>query len=450
VNEGSAESAAKTTPSNLVYGLNDPIPWSRATVISFQHLLAMFVGTITPATIVAGALDLPFADKAYLINMSLVASGIGTLFQVRAWHGLGSGLLSITGTSFAFITPLILAGQTGGLALIFGMSLIMAVVPMVLAPFLPRLQKAFSPVVAGTVVLLIGLLLIPTAMYGVQTPLSDEHPPIYSLLAAGLVIALVVAFNAIRATWARTSAALLALVGGILFCVLLGGIATPPGGPWFTLPHPLKYGLSFAWAFVIPFGFVYLISTIETMGDLTACSELSGLPTRGDSYWRRIRGGVFADGFNCVIAALINCLPSTTFSQNNGVIQMTGVASRRCGYACAALLIGFGLLPGVGRWVASIPAAVISGLTIVLFGLIATAGLRILARTELGHRELLIVAISLGLGLGVDLNPAALEPLPDTLELILGSGISTGGMCALLLNLILPHPTHPSTDETSS
>lgn len=426
------------SPSAVIYGLDARIPWPKALVIALQHLLAMFVGTITPATIVAGALGLPFEDRAYLINMSLVASGVGTLLQVMSWRGLGSGLLSITGTSFAFITPIILAGKEGGLALVFGMSLVMAVVPIGLAPFLPRLQRAFSPLVSGTVVLLMGLLLIPTSMYGVQTPLANGNAPVLSLVATALVIALVIGLNAVRASWARISAALLALAGGLLFCAALGGIQVPPTGAWFALPDPLKYGLSFSWSFVIPFGFVYIITVIETLGDLTACSDLSGQPTSGPAYWGRIRGGVLADGVNCVFAALINCFPSTTFAQNNGVIQMTGVASRRCGYLCGALLVAFGLLPGLGRWIASIPPPVISGLTLVLFGLIATAGLRILMRTTLGQRELLIIAISLGLGLGVETHPEALKPLPPTLALILGSGISTGGMCALLLNLLLP------------
>ncbi len=434
--------------SAVIYGLEDRIPWPKALVIALQHLLAMFVGTITPATIVAGALGLPFEDRAYLINMSLVASGVGTLLQVMSWRGFGSGLLSITGTSFAFITPIILAGKEGGLALVFGMSLVMALVPIGLAPFLPRLQRAFSPVVAGTVVLLLGLLLIPTSMYGVQTPLAGGNAPVASLAVTALVLALLVFFNALGATWARVSAALLALAGGLLACVLLGGVEAPPAGAWFALPSPLKYGLSFSWSFVIPFAFVYLITVIETMGDLTACSDLSGQPTEGPSYWRRIRGGVLADGVNCVFAALINCFPSTTFAQNNGVIQMTGVASRRCGYLCGALLVAFGLLPGLGRWVASIPAPVISGLTLVLFGLIATAGLRILSRTALGQRELLIIALSLGLGLGVETHPEALKALPPTLGLILGSGISTGGMCALLLNLVLPRPVPIAIPQT--
>ena len=137
------------------------------------------------------------------------------------------------------------------------MSLAMSVVPLVLAPFLPKLQRAFSPVVAGTVVLLIGLLLIPTSMFGIGTPLPGGGSPARGLLAAGVVLALVVGLNALRFNWARLSAALLALLGGYLLCLLIGGVQAPVGGAWFALPRPLKYGLSFDPSFILPFGFVY-------------------------------------------------------------------------------------------------------------------------------------------------------------------------------------------------
>ena len=231
----------------------------------------------------------------------------------------------------------------------------------------------------------------------------------------------------------------LALLGGYLLCLLIGGVQAPVAGEaWFALPQPLKYGLSFNPAFILPFGFVYLVSAIETLGDLTASSELSGEPTAGPVYWGRVRGGVFSDGLNCLLAALLNSFPSTTFAQNNGVIQMTGVASRRVGYLCGGMLIGFGVLPGLGRWLASIPPPVMGGLTLVLFGLIAAAGIRIMSRARLDQRDCLIVAISLGVGLGADLHPEALAPLPQSLRLIFSSGISTGGLAALLLNLLLP------------
>jgi xanthine permease XanP len=144
-----------------------------------------------------------------------------------------------------------------------------------------------------------------------------------------------------------------------------------------------------------------------------------------------------------MIASILNCFPNTTFSQNNGVIQLTGVASRRVGFMCGGLLVFFGLCPGLGRWLASVPGPVMGGLTLVLFGLIATAGIRILTRAHLDHRGLMILATSIGVGIGIGVAPGVLDPLPDAVRIIFSSGISTGGMVALFLNLIIPR-THPA------
>jgi xanthine permease XanP len=423
----------------LIYGLNDKLPAPKAILAALQQVLAMFVGTVTPPTIVANALDLPFDQKAYLISMSLLCSGLGTLVQVAAWGRIGSGLLSMTGTSFAFITPLILAGQAGGLPLMFGMCFIMAPVEVILAPFLPKLQKVFTPLVAGIVVLLIGLLLIPTTVGGMGPPTDESMHPITNLGIAGCVLIIVLILSSLHIPWARMSAALLALLAGYLFCVKMGIVNTPDTtGSWLAIPYPFKYGLAFDWAFVLPFGFMYLVTTIESIGDFTACSELSSEPTSGPVYWKRIRGGVLADGLNSMLAAVLNSFPNTTFSQNNGVIQLTGIAARQVGYYAAGILVLFGLVPGIGSWLASVPPPVMSGLTLLLFGLIATAGIRIILKTKLDHRSLLILAVSLGVGIAIGFDPGIMKPLPDTVENVFSSGITSGGLTALVLNIFLP------------
>jgi xanthine permease XanP len=433
------EQKPSSDSSTILYGLNDVLPAPKATLAAMQQVLAMFVGTITPPTIVANALELPFEQKAYLISMSLLCSGLGTLVQVAAWGRVGSGLLSMTGTSFAFITPLIYAGQAGGLPLMFGMALLLSPVEVILAPYLPKLQKVFTPLVAGIVVLLIGLLLIPTTLTGLAPPADSSLHPTTNLAIAGCVLLVILGFSSIRLPWARMSAALLALLAGYLFCMFIGMVEAPKGNTsWLAAPIPFKYGLAFDWAFVLPFAFIYLVTTIESIGDFTACSEISGEPTTGPIYWNRIRGGVMADGINSAMAACLNSFPNTTFSQNNGVIQLTGIASRQVGFYASGILIFFGLVPGIGNWLASVPPPVMSGLTILLFGLIATAGIRILLRTHLDHRSILILAISLGVGIAIGFDPSVVSPLPDTIELVVGSGITSGGLTALILNFLLP------------
>jgi xanthine permease XanP len=221
--------------------------------------------------------------------------------------------------------------------------------------------------------------------------------------------------------------------------MFVGLVEIPEGNSnWLAVPIPFKYGLAFDWAFVLPFGFMYLVTTIESVGDFTACSEISGEPTSGPIYWQRIRGGVFADGINSAVAACLNSFPNTTFSQNNGVIQLTGIASRQVGFYAGGILIFFGLVPGIGNWLASVPAPVMSGLTILLFGLIATAGIRILMRAHLDNRNLLILAVSLGVGIIIGFDSSVLDTLPETLKRILESGITSGGLTALILNIVLP------------
>jgi xanthine permease XanP len=177
---------------------------------------------------------------------------------------------------------------------------------------------------------------------------------------------------------------------------------------------------------------------IESVGDLTATSSLTNQPITGDLYFRRLRSGILADGINSLLAAIFNSFPSTTFAQNNGVIQLTGVGSRYVGTFIAVILMGLGLFPAVGGLVEALPQAVLGGATIVMFGTVAVAGIRILSGVRINRRASIIVAVSIGLGLGVTFAPDILQHLPELLRHTLSSGIATGGMCALLLNAFLP------------
>lgn len=426
--------------TSLLYALDDTPPWRTALLVGAQHVLAMFVGVISVPLLVAQILKMPTDQTAYLVSMGLVASGLSTLVQSAGLGPFGSRLLAVQGTSFAFLAPLLQAGNAGGLALMLGMSLACAPVEIVLAQFLHRLRHVFTPLVAGIVVLLIGLSLIPVGMKSVAAPLGGSAPPWAGLAIAGLVLATVVALNAVRSPTARIAAIPAALGGGYLVCLALGYL--PPAAVTaqaaFSFPIPGRYGFSFRWTLVLPFVFAYVITTLETLGDITATSQLSGQPVEGPVYWKRVRGGVMADSFNSVLAALCNSFPNTTFAQNNGVIQLTGVASRRIGLWVGGLLCALGLLPPVSRWLARMPGPVLGAVTFLLFGFVATAGLRILGRLALGSRELLILALSLGAGIGINAVPEVLAPLPESARAVFASGITIGGLLALLLNAILP------------
>ncbi|WP_018623217.1 uracil-xanthine permease family protein [Spirosoma luteum] len=429
---------AKAT--RLVYGLDDTVPLVPALLVSVQQVGAMVVGTITPALILSGILHFSPQVTAYLVSMALVASALGTFLQTMRFGFVGSGLLSITGTSFAFLAPLIQAGTTGGLPLMVGMSLAGTPVQLVLAPFLPKLKRVFTPLVSGIVVLLIGLSLIPTGMRSIARLPAEGAPGWSGGLIALVVVIVMITAQSIGKAWARMAAVLIGVATGYILCGVMGWLQTPePGdGSWLTVPQLFPYGLAFQWELLVPFAFIYLVCVLEAMGDITATSQLSGLPTTGLDHWARIRGGVVADGLTCISSTLIGGFPSATYAQNNGVIQMTGVAARRIGWIMAIMLLCLGLFPPVGRWITVMPPCVLGALAIMLFGLVAVSGLRLMMSGGLSQRDALIAAISLGIGIGVPSQAEWLKTLPTVVQTFLESGVSAGGLAALLLNLLIP------------
>jgi NCS2 family nucleobase:cation symporter-2/xanthine permease XanP len=426
-------------PNGLVYGLDDRMPPGPALLVSLQQVSAMVVGVITPALLLSNILKFSPADTAYLTSMALIAAALGTFLQTTRIGPVGSGLLSVTGTSFAFIQPLMQAGRVGGLPLMFGMSLAAAPVNLLLAPFLPKLRRLFSPLVCGIVVLLIGISIIPEAMYGIIASPGPGAPPWAGAAIAGCVIAAVVAAQAVGQPWTRLAGILFGVAAGYIACAACGYLHAPPPNMngWITLPRLAPHGLAFRWEFLLPFAFIYVVSVIESLGDMTATAQLSGLETRGPEHGLRMRAGIYADGITTVISALIGSFPSTTYAQNNGVIQITGVASRYVGRWMAAILALLGLFPFVARWVTAMPPAVLGGLALMLFGLVSVAGLRLISRAGLSHRNGLVVALALAVGIGAPSQAQWLGTLPPILQALLQSGVAAGGVTALILNLAL-------------
>jgi xanthine permease XanP len=432
----------------LVYGVDDRLPPLTALVVSLQQVSAMVVGVITPALLLSSILKFSASDTAYLVSMALLAAAIGTLLQSTPIGPVGSGLLSVTGTSFAFIQPLILSGQAGGLPLMFGMSLATVPVQFLVAPFLPRLRRVLTPLVSGIVVVLIGLSIIPEAVKGIVAPVAPDAPGWAGAAVAAAVVAAVLAAQALGRPWTRMAGTLFGLGAGYAVCGACGWLHAPPsGGSGIMAPRLLPHGLAFKGEFLLPFAFIYLISLLEAIGDMTATSQLSGLPTRGAAHWLRLRGGILADALTSTVSALFGSFPSTTYAQNNGVIQISGVASRHIGKLMALILALLGLFPVVARWVTAMPPAVLGGMALLLFGLVAVSGLRLILGAGLSHRNGLIVAVSLGVGLGFASQSAWLATLPAFLRPLLASGISAGGLTALILNLLLPGGREPAGDD---
>jgi xanthine permease XanP len=448
-----AAASASVESADLIYGLNDKPPLRLSIFVALQHVLAVFVGIVTPPALIARILELPSADGAFLVSMALLASGVGTILQTKQLGPVGSGLLNIQGTSFVFVAPIVsLAGSIiaeGGsrqhaLGTVFGVCLVAALVPIALSPFIRRASRVITPLVTGIVVTLIGLTLVSVGITSVGGGFEAKHDGTFAssgnLGLAALVIALIVVMSSSKREWLRIASVVAGLAAGYVVAGFAGKVVLSDlkALPWFAAPTPFHYGLGFRATALIPFAFLYLMTAIESIGDITATSLLTGEPIAGARYSLRLRGGVLADGVSSMIAAVLNSFPSTTFAQNNGVIQLTGIGSRHVGLLVGVLLIALGLFPIVGGIVQAMPQSVLGGATIIMFGTVAVAGIRILATTTLDRRACTIAAVSFGLGLGVTFVPEISGTLPPLLKDMFSSGIATGGLCALLLNSILP------------
>ena len=407
-----------------------------------KHLLAIFVAIVTPPLIIAGALGLDTETTSFLVSMSLMVSGVATFIQCKRLGSIGCGLLCIQGTSFSFIGPIISAGLAGGLPAIFGATVAGSVVEMFVSRVLKYARRVITPLVSGIVVTLIGMSLIKVGI--VACGGGDMKAPNFGSFEnvgiAALVLVLIIIFNRSNNRYLRMGSIVIGLAVGYALSWWLGmvdfGSVQSYGG--FNYPNPFKYGLKFDISSIIGLGLVYLITSIEAYGDITANSLISGEPVEGETFMKRAEGGILADGFNSMLAGLaFSSFPNSIFAQNNGMIQLTGVASRYVGYFIAAMLVLLGIFPAVGIVFSLMPSPVLGGATLLMFGTVAAAGIRIIASQTINRKATLVMAISFSLGLSVEMVPEILNQLPETMRSIFSSGITTGGLAAIISNLVI-------------
>ncbi|MGP4863414.1 nucleobase:cation symporter-2 family protein [Psychrobacter sp. T6-5] len=442
-----SENVAANT--DLLYRLHDRPTPIKAFLGAIQHVLAAFVGIITPSLIIGGTLGLG-EHIPYLLSMSLIVSGVATFIQTRKVGPIGSGLMALQGTSFGFLAAVLTAGfvvkNRGGspeeiLSVIFGVSFLGAFVEIFLSQFITKLKSFMSPIVTGCVIVTIGLSLTKVGLTDLAGGFgAEDFGSIPNLLLGGGVLVSVVLISIINNKVIRSSAIFIGLMLGLLAAVFMGRIdfSLVSEAAFFTVPIPFKYGFGFDWQAFIPIAFMYIITSIETSGDLTATSMISGEPIKGPLYEKRIKGGVLGDGVNSLIAAVFNTFPVTTFSQNNGVIQMTGIASRYVGFYVGGILCLMGLFPILGAIFTQLPKPVVGGVTLLMFATVATAGIRILSTVDFTHRNVLIIATSLGLATGIAFVPDVLSQTPQFFQNIFGSAVTMSGIVAITLDMILP------------
>lgn len=434
--------------TTLLYGLEERIAPLPAVFSAVQHVLASLVGIITPPLIIGSALGLN-DWLPYLISMSLLASGIGTLLQSNRIWGVGAGMICLQGTSFAFLGVTLAGGfwvksQGGGpediMAMLFGVNFIAALVPMLVSRFIEPLKKLFTPLITGTVIALIGISLIKVSVtnWGGGHGAPGFGSPANVALGA-LTLGVIVIMSRAENRWLRLTAVVAGIAVGCIAAALSGHFHPAPlGDVWFRLPALFPFGFHFNWSIFLPIALVSLICILEAVGDLTANCLISQQPIDNAAFRTRLKGGILADGLSCLIAAALCSFPNTTFAQNNGVIQMTGVASRYVGRYIAGMLILLGLFPAVGGLLQQIPTPVLGGATLVMFGSVVAAGIRILTQTPLTRRDMLIIGLAFGIGLGIEAVPEFLAQFPKIVGNLLGSAATSGGLTAIVLNLIIP------------
>ncbi|WP_241289405.1 nucleobase:cation symporter-2 family protein [Burkholderia stabilis] len=438
---------------DLVYGPNDrPAPMV-AFVAALQHLLAIIVPIVTPGLLICQALGVSSRDTTLIVSMSLVISGIATFVQCKRFGPLGAGLLIVQGTSFNFVGPLIAGGSLmvkqgtpveTVMAAIFGVVIAGSFVEMGVSRILPFVKRLITPLVTGIVVLLIGLTLIKVGLismgggYGAMA--KGTFASAENLTLSGLVLGTIILLNRVPIVWVRSTALVIALLIGYLAAAFLGRLdfTGMHQAALFQVPTPLHFGIGFSWSLFVPMLIIYLVTSLEAIGDVTATSKISNEPVEGPMWMQRIKGGVLVNGANSLLAGVFNTFPSSVFAQNNGVIQITGVASRYVGIWIAGMLVVLGLFPVVAGVLQAVPEPVLGGAAMVMFGAVAASGINILAGVPLDRRALLIIAVSLALGLGVSQVPDILNSLPHALKNVLESGVATGGICALVMNWFLP------------
>ncbi len=356
-----AQPIASTRPSELIYRLEDRPPLPQTLFAACQHLLAMFVAVITPALLICQALGLPASDTQHIISMSLFASGVASIIQIKAWGPVGSGLLSIQGTSFNFVSPLIMGGMAlknggadvpGMMAALFGTLMLASCTEMALSRVLHLARRIITPLVSGVVVMIIGLSLIQVGLNSIgggYAAMSDHtFGAPKNLLLAGAVLLVIILLNRQRNPYLRVASLVIAMAVGYALAWamdMLPATTAPTNSDLIMVPTPLYYGLGIDWNLLIPLMLVFMVTSLETIGDITATSDVSEQPVSGPLYMKRLKGGVLANGLNSCVSAVFNTFPNSCFGQNNGVIQLTGVASRYVGFVVALMLIVLGPVP---------------------------------------------------------------------------------------------------------
>ena len=436
--------ASRKTKAGSTNSPNKKLPLNKSIPLGIQHVLAMFAGNITVPIIVAGVFGQTPEQKIFLIQMALFVAGVATIIQTVGYKEIGARLPIVQGTSFAFI-PIMLPFKAAGLGAVFTAAFIGGIFQIFIGKVLKPIRHLFPPLVTGIVVLMIGFSLLKVGfMYaGGGGWLMNNKPEIFAnanhLTVAASVFIVAIFFNLRGKGMASAASILIGIVAGFIVAAALGMVnyGKIASAAWFAFPMPLQYGIDFVPGAIILMLFMSVVTTIETIGDISA-TTMGG--AKREATDKEISGGIMADGVGTAFGAIFNAMPNTSYSQNAGLVAFTGVVSRHVGTIAGIVLVLMGLFPKLGGIIAAMPESVIGGAAIIMFGMIVAAGIKLISRAEMDQRNLLILALSLSFGIGMSLLPDFVKNIPDfgiSLKLLLTTGLIPAGLLAFALNAIM-------------
>lgn len=424
----------------VLYDVEDKPPLEETIPLGLQHVLVMFSGNVSIPLILATSIDAPAETRIFLVQAALLVAGLSTLVQAIGIGPVGARLPVVMGTSIGFVLVAIPIAQEFGLPAVFGGAVVAGVMQFIFGASIKWIKFLFPPLVAGIVVTIIGITVLPIGMTlaagGAGAP-DFGHPS--NLALAGFVLLVIIVVNQFTRGFASLIAILIGIIAGYLVSIPLGMVDFDiiRNAEWFSLPVPFQKRISFPMASILGMGVMSIAVAIETIGDLAAITK-SGADREITA--KELSGGLMGDGVGTALASVFGALPNTSYSQNVGVVAFTGVMSRYVVAVGALFLIAFALIPKLGGVISAMPAPVLGGAALIMFALVAVTGIKMLTQVKLNRRNMLIIAISLGTGLGMALVPESVQYFPRAAQALLETGIIQAAFLAIILNLALPDP----------
>ncbi|WP_253449181.1 uracil-xanthine permease family protein [Halomonas sp. Y3] len=426
-------------PSQSVFDFHGRPPLARALPLSFQHILAMIMGTVTVPIIVVGAAGGSLAEQMLLIQISLIASALATLIQLYGVGRFGARLPTIFGVGFAYVPTLVAVGAQYGIGGILGAQVVGGLAMILVGLFITRIRHLFPPIVAGVVVLVIGLSLYDIAIHYMSGGVgaSDYGDP-QNWLVALVTLGVVLGVSQFARGFMKLAAIICGIGVGYALSLALGMVDFTPvrEAGWFSAPRLMPFELEFHAAAILSVVIICVVNSVQTIGDLSATS-VGGMNREPTT--RELFGGLLGNGATTAVGSFFGAMPTSSYSQNVGIVAMTKVVSRFVLALAALFLLVAGLVPKFGAVMTTIPYPVLGGATITVFGMITMTGIQLITRDELSARNMTIASLALALSMGVYAVPEAIGQLPAMLQLVVGgSPIVVAALVAFTLNLVLP------------